>query len=45
MFLLDVYNKAELESNSTTKGRLLTLLRSFPPDEPTRKRFLAEMIA
>lgn len=26
-------------------GKLLTLLRAFPPDEPTKKRFISEMIA
>ena len=26
-------------------GKLLTLLRAFPPNEPTKKRFVSEMIA
>ena len=26
-------------------GRLLTLLRAFPPNEPTKKRFVSEMVA
>ena len=26
-------------------GKLLTLLRAFPPNEPTKKRFVTEMIA
>ena len=45
MYLLDVYNKAELASDAKSKGRLLTLLRCFPTGEPTRKRFVSEMIS
>ena len=26
-------------------GKLLTLLRAFPPNEPTKKRFVSEMVA
>ena len=26
-------------------GKLLTLLRSFPPEEPTKKRFITDMVA
>lgn len=44
LYLVDVYNKAELEPNSENKGKMFTLLRSFPVDEPTRKRFLGEAI-
>ncbi|KAK5143235.1 hypothetical protein LTR04_001948 [Oleoguttula sp. CCFEE 6159] len=44
MFLLEVYNKAELKPDAANKAKLLELLRSFPPDEPTRKRFIGEMI-
>jgi len=43
--LMEVYNKAELKSDSAAKGRLLALLRSYPPDEPIKKRFVGEMIA
>jgi golgi to ER traffic protein 4 len=44
MFLLDVYDKAELHPDASSKGKLLTLLRSFPAGEPTRKKFIAEMM-
>ncbi|TKA82453.1 hypothetical protein B0A49_00053 [Cryomyces minteri] len=44
MFLLEVYNKAELKPDAANKAKLLELLRSFPPDEPTLKRFVGEMI-
>ena len=26
-------------------GKLLTLLRAFPPNEPTKKKFVSEMVA
>lgn len=44
MFLMDVYNKAEVKPDAASKGRLLTLLRAFPPGEPTKKRFVGEVI-
>lgn len=28
-----------------TTGRLLALLRAFPPNEPTKKRFVSEMVS
>jgi hypothetical protein len=45
LLLLDVYGKAELKPDAKSKARLLTLLRSFPPAEVTRKRFVNEAIA
>lgn len=44
MYLLEVYNKAEIKPDATSKGKLLSLLRAFPPEEPTKKRFITEMI-
>jgi hypothetical protein len=44
LFLIDVYKQAELKPDSSNKGKLLTLLRLFASEEPTRKRFIAEMI-
>jgi golgi to ER traffic protein 4 len=44
MLLKDVYITAELECNETNKAKLLEILRAFPKDEPTRKRFIQEMI-
>lgn len=41
---MDIYNKAETKPDAASKGRLLTLLRSFPMNEPTKKRFVGEMI-
>ncbi|KAA6409138.1 MAG: DUF410 domain [Lasallia pustulata] len=45
MYLVDVYNKAELKPDAGNKSKLLTLLRAFPPEEPTKKRFVEQMIA
>ena len=42
--MVDVYKRAELAPDATSKGRLLALLRLFPPTEPTRKKFVSEMI-
>ncbi|KAJ5204032.1 uncharacterized protein N7498_004911 [Penicillium cinerascens] len=52
MLVTEVYNKAEWEiagGNDDTEGRarkkrLIELLREFPSDEPTRKRYIQEMI-
>ena len=44
LMLLDVYSKGEIGVTAESKGKLLTLLRAFPPDEPTRKRFVGEMV-
>ncbi|KAI2736100.1 hypothetical protein DTO013E5_7608 [Penicillium roqueforti] len=52
MLVLEVYNKAEWEisgGNDDAEGRarkkrLIELLREFPSDEPTRKRFIQEII-
>ena len=44
LYLIDVYNKAELEPNSENKGRVFSLMRAFPAGEPTRKRFIGEAL-
>lgn len=45
IFLLDVFNKSETKPDANSKGKLITLLRAFPANEPTKKKFVAEMIA
>ncbi|KAH9860231.1 hypothetical protein IAQ61_012015 [Plenodomus lingam] len=45
VFLLDVYSKGEIKPDASSKGKLLSLLRAFPKDEPTKKKFVGEMIA
>ncbi|CAG8962315.1 hypothetical protein HYFRA_00005370 [Hymenoscyphus fraxineus] len=44
LFLIEVYKQAEWKPESGNKGKLLTLLRQFNSEEPTRKKFVAEMI-
>ncbi|KAG9232730.1 hypothetical protein BJ875DRAFT_380095 [Amylocarpus encephaloides] len=44
LFLIDVYKQAGLKPDSSNKGKLLTLLRQFSSEEPTRKKFVGEMI-
>ncbi|KAL9075116.1 MAG: hypothetical protein Q9161_001801 [Pseudevernia consocians] len=44
-FLVEVLGKAEKGCDTGEKGKLLTLLRAFPPNEPTKKRFVSEMVA
>ncbi|KAF2795309.1 DUF410-domain-containing protein [Melanomma pulvis-pyrius CBS 109.77] len=44
VFLLDVFNKGEVAPDAGSKGKLLSLLRAFPKDEPTRKKFVNEMV-
>ncbi|KAM0793830.1 DUF410 domain protein [Usnea florida] len=48
-FLVDVLGKAETGCGTGEKGacewKLLGLLRAFPPNEPTKKRFVSDMVA
>ncbi|TAQ85054.1 hypothetical protein B7494_g6611 [Chlorociboria aeruginascens] len=44
LFLIEIYKQAELKPDSSNKGKLLTLLRLFDSEEPTRKKFINEMI-
>ena len=44
VLLVDVYKQAELKPDPTTKGRLLTCLRLFDSEEPTRKKYIGEML-
>ncbi|KAH8821550.1 hypothetical protein F5884DRAFT_662037 [Xylogone sp. PMI_703] len=44
ILLVDTYKDAELRPDSVNKGKLLTLLRLFDSEEPTRKKFISEMI-
>jgi hypothetical protein len=45
LFLVDVYNKAEIKPDAATKARILSLMRAFPAGEPTRKRFIGDVIS
>lgn len=45
VLLVDIYMQAELKPDPNTKGRLLTCLRLFDSEEPTRKKYIGEMIS
>ncbi|KAM5433390.1 hypothetical protein McanMca71_007447 [Microsporum canis] len=50
MLVLEVYNKAgwevaDDETGKERKQRLIELLQEFPPEEPTRKRYINEIIS
>ncbi|KFA61262.1 hypothetical protein S40285_05518 [Stachybotrys chlorohalonatus IBT 40285] len=44
VMMVDVYKQAELKPDSATKGKLLTCLRLFDAEEPTRKKFITELM-
>ena len=44
ILLVDVYKQAAVKPDPTSKGRLLACLRLFDSDEPTRKKFIGELI-
>lgn len=45
IMMVDVYRQAELKPDATSRGRLLTCLRLFDGQEPTRKKFITELIS
>ncbi|PFH56488.1 hypothetical protein XA68_16429 [Ophiocordyceps unilateralis] len=45
VMLVDVYVQAQLRPDAEAKGRLLTCLRLFDAAEPTRKRFISDMVS
>ncbi len=44
VFMVDVYKQAELAPDAASKGRVLSCLRLFDSNEPTRKKFITEAI-
>ncbi|KAK4464802.1 Golgi to ER traffic protein 4 [Cladorrhinum samala] len=44
ILLVDVYKQSETKPDSTSKGKLLSCLRLFDSEEPTRKKFIKEVI-
>ncbi|KAL8947453.1 MAG: hypothetical protein Q9222_006268 [Ikaeria aurantiellina] len=44
VFLVDVLGKSGKQVGAQEKSKLLTILRAFPAREPTKKRFVTEMI-
>ncbi|KAI4109450.1 MAG: hypothetical protein LQ345_007068 [Seirophora villosa] len=45
IFLVDVFGKSGKDVSVGQKSKLLTIVRAFPAREPTRKRFVTEMIS
>lgn len=45
LYLMEVYRAAGTRVDAASKGRVLGLLRAFPRGEPTRKRFVGEVVA
>ncbi|KAH8177460.1 golgi to ER traffic protein 4 [Sarocladium implicatum] len=45
VMMVDVYKQAEMKPDPASRGRLLTCLRLFDGEEPTRKKFITEMMA
>jgi hypothetical protein len=43
--LVGVYRQAELKPDSNSKAKLLACLRLFDGEEPTRKKYIGDMIA
>ena len=44
MLLNDVYMKGEYTCDGENKQRLLEIFQAFPAEEPTRKKFVSEMV-
>ncbi|KAI0439212.1 hypothetical protein F4803DRAFT_564680 [Xylaria telfairii] len=45
VLLIDTYKQAELKPDPNTKSKLLTCLRLFDSEEPTRKKYIGEIIS
>jgi len=43
-YLMEVYQKADLKPDVPNKARILGLLRSFPPNEPAKKKFVGGIV-
>lgn len=45
MLLNDIYTRGEWHCDEANRNRLIEILRAFPREEPTRRRFVQEMIS
>ena len=43
-YLMEVYQKAEFKADVPSKARILGLLRAFPPNEPSKKKFVTGIV-
>lgn len=44
VYLIEVYQKAGLKPDVANKARILSLLRAFPPNEPSKKKFVGGIV-
>ncbi|MCJ1312767.1 hypothetical protein MMC25_006443 [Agyrium rufum] len=44
LMMVNTYGKGEVEVTPESKGKVLAILRAFPSDEPTKKKFISEII-
>ncbi|KKA26908.1 hypothetical protein TD95_002126, partial [Thielaviopsis punctulata] len=44
MLMIDVFVQAQMKPDANLKAKALSCLRLFPSEEPTRKRFIGEML-
>lgn len=44
IYLMDVYQKASLPADVTSKARILNLLKAFPVNEPGKKKFVGSIV-
>lgn len=44
IYLMEVYQKAEMKADVGNKARILGLLRAFPPNEPSKKKFVTGIV-
>jgi len=45
LLLIEVYKAAQLAPDAVSKSRLIELITIMPPEEPSRKRFINEIVA
>ncbi|KAF2773498.1 DUF410-domain-containing protein [Teratosphaeria nubilosa] len=43
-YLIEVYQKAGLKPDTASKARIVHLLRAFPPNEPSKKKFVGGIV-
>lgn len=43
-YLMEVYQKAEIKADVTSKARILSLLKAFPVNEPGKKKFVGGIV-
>jgi hypothetical protein len=44
IYLMETYNKGDVKPDAASKARLVTLLRAFPHNEPSKKKFVGGVV-